>query len=353
MKKESTTISMSDEYGKYASVQRQWANAVALLISSHKATFANLCSSSPKLTILDLGCADGENAIPVLTQLLEAVRPCNPTCKFEIHLDDTLDESVKRAVDRVKGGLSAYTGVEVSGVAKSFYAPVFEAEGVDVAYSVASTHWLSHVPAKHPLCMYVSAEGYRDPVWEDAAQKDIMTFLESRAKELRKGGRLLISTVGLHDKPTEQEEISIQFYKGFRGAIEDALKVTGLEKHIDAVGTFPIYVGHESRMKEIYSKSPWFDLVSFEMIVIDYVPGLTFKTQADGNMEICKGYTKGWTYGFLKSGLECAGVPGEKVQEFLSNLYDVQVPKCYRTLSGQGSGVHTKISAYVLHLVRK
>jgi hypothetical protein len=162
------------------------------------------------ITILDLGSAEGGNAVFAMALVVDALRKRRQDQSIQITYSDlasnnfnglfrNLHES-RRAGNRQKGVYSSATG-------GSFYSQLMPPGTVHFATSFNAVLWLDQLPAvevpdfvcyrrAHPPRAGLNAPASVVAAFTQQAEHDLVHFLTARARELVPGGKLLIVTPG-------------------------------------------------------------------------------------------------------------------------------------------------------------
>jgi len=96
--------------------------------------------------------------------------------------------------------LRTQSNVFTSAVGRSFYERLFPDNYVSLGWSAYAVTWPSRTPALIPGHFYITrSTGAVLQVFDQRAEQDWEVFLSHRARELRRGGRLLVLTPGRGD----------------------------------------------------------------------------------------------------------------------------------------------------------
>ncbi len=168
-----------------------------------------LPAAARPVTVLDLGSSEGGNAIRLQAAVVARLRQRTGQ-PIQTLFSDLPSNNFNRlfanvAEARRNGLLDAevYPGA----VAGSFYGPLLPAGTVHLATSFNAINWLDQLPGvpisdfvvyRRPQPprsgLVVSAE--TEAAFRGQAEQDLVRFLESRARELVTGGKLLVATPG-------------------------------------------------------------------------------------------------------------------------------------------------------------
>jgi hypothetical protein len=172
-----------------------------------------LPAAAQPVDIQDLGSSEGRNAVRLMGAIVAGIRRRTGQPIRTIYSDlpgndfNRLFANIEEA--RLAGLFAA--GVHPAAVAGSFYGRMLPPGTVHLATCFNSIQWLDRLPAV-PL---PDAVGYRRPhqprrerdappeaaaAFARQAEKDLLRFLECRARELVPGGKLLLATPGDTDQ---------------------------------------------------------------------------------------------------------------------------------------------------------
>jgi hypothetical protein len=156
-------------------------------------------------TVVDYGSSQGKNSLAPMSiairTLRKSVGPHRPICVF--HVDqprndfNTLFEVLSTDPDRYS---LDEPNVFPCAIGRSFYEQVLPPGQVDLGWSSYAAVWLSHIPTLIPdhFIAFLST-GAANIAFESQAAQDWKAFLTLRARELRRGGRLVVVLPGLSD----------------------------------------------------------------------------------------------------------------------------------------------------------
>jgi hypothetical protein len=161
------------------------------------------------VTVLDLGSSEGGNATRVMTTIVERLRR-RTWQPVQTVYSDLASNNFNRLFANLEEARSAgflAAGVYPSAVAGSFYGPLLPPGTVHLATSFNAIQWLDQLPAV-PIPDFVAYLRPNPPrqglamsaeatiAFRRQAEHDLVRFLESRARELVPGGKLLLSSPG-------------------------------------------------------------------------------------------------------------------------------------------------------------
>ncbi|ORX92367.1 S-adenosyl-L-methionine-dependent methyltransferase [Basidiobolus meristosporus CBS 931.73] len=164
-------------------------------------------------SIGDFGCSHGGNSMISINAILDAMqetRRNDGPLSIQVYHNDLPINDFREVFKCLNDPELTYQNHEITKAnpgnrifsmmsGKSFYSQCFPNALLDLSFSFNSIHWMPDIGVTlyRPLMVYskhVSEEQLS--LIQDVAQKQFVTFLSCRAKELRKGGKLVISLLG-------------------------------------------------------------------------------------------------------------------------------------------------------------
>ncbi len=140
----------------------------------------------------EYGCSGGRNSYAPLHTMISALRSQSPALRAECVLEDLPSNTWHQVMEEAPRLTAAFEGrVQVLCAGTSFYNQVCGDASLDLAYSYVSAHFLSNsMPLVSHVLMHESAPGERT-AWEAQAARDWENFLLLRARELKKGAKII------------------------------------------------------------------------------------------------------------------------------------------------------------------
>jgi hypothetical protein len=191
-------------YNRHAKLQAAGA-ARALPIFEKAVEEVVLDSGDQPLVVADYGSSQGKNSLPpmrvAVIGLRRRVGPGRPIFVFHVDLPSNDFTSLFELVDADR---ESYTldepNVFPCAIGRSFYANVLPPSSVDLGWSSSAAQWLSRIPAYIPgHFAVIRSEGAVLEAFKRQGAKDWEAFLSLRARELRRGGRLVVVQPALND----------------------------------------------------------------------------------------------------------------------------------------------------------
>jgi hypothetical protein len=146
--------------------------------------------------IADYGCSGGRNSCEPIRVMISRLRERSPSLRAECILEDLPSNPWHLVIEESARISAAFPGdVQILCAGTSFYQQVCADRSVDLAYSYVASHFLSEAPPLRSHVMMHEATPAERAAWEAQAARDWEAFLLLRARELRPGARMMISTM--------------------------------------------------------------------------------------------------------------------------------------------------------------
>ncbi|MCD9641736.1 hypothetical protein HAX54_028163 [Datura stramonium] len=165
------------------------------------------------ICIADLGCSSGPNTFLTITELIKTIdkernAKGHKLPEFHIFLNDlpsndfnSIFQSLHEFHEDLRKQNIGVDGLFVTGVAGSFYTRLFPSNCLHFVHSSYSLHWLSQVPdgiKNNTGNIYLTSTSPTSvyKVYYEQYERDFVTFLKYRSRELVKGGRMVLTMLG-------------------------------------------------------------------------------------------------------------------------------------------------------------
>ena len=154
----------------------------------------------PEFKIVDYGCGPGTSAIDAVRPAIEAYRARYPEGPISVcHADQPGNDwnSLFELASGPAGYLGA-EGVRTEAAVGTFYDQMVAQDSVALGTCFVASQWLSHAVRLHSpgTVWFADMKGKARAEMAGFARRDWIRFLRCRALELRRGGYLLVSTLG-------------------------------------------------------------------------------------------------------------------------------------------------------------
>lgn len=183
----------------------QNSSAQQSIIMSQEARIRSLAGrigrAETEMRIVDYGCGPGRSAIAAVEPAILSYRANFPDGPVAVCHSDQPGNDWNALFGLVYGpsGYQAHRkGVRTEASIGSFYDPVAPRNSVDLATCFAASHWLHRAVRLYSpgSLWFADLEGDARREMADLAREDWARFLRLRARELRPGGFLFVSTLG-------------------------------------------------------------------------------------------------------------------------------------------------------------
>ena len=219
-------------------------------------------ASRGHLTIADYGAGTGATSVHAMGAAIAALREHGADLPvLSIHNDVATNDFTQlfRNVT-ADGGYTDTPGAPIypGAVAGSFFTQVMPPASVDLGMCSNAAHWLREQPRLDtPGCMYFS-QAAADARAELAAQaaRDWLAFLEARAAELTRGGRLLVQGIGVSadgEHVSADRLLRVMWDVAFSLADDGLLDGAALDDYV-----FPVYCRSAAELTAPVEDGPLF-----------------------------------------------------------------------------------------------
>jgi SAM dependent carboxyl methyltransferase len=197
------------------------------------------------IVIADYGCSQGKNSLApmrvAIDRLREKVAADRPILVFHVDQPDNDFSTLFKVLDTdperyVLNGPDVFS----CAIGKSFYKSVFPQQYVHLAWSSYAAVWLSRIPG--PITghfMATHSRGEERAAFECQAAQDWKDFLSLRARELRRGGRLVVVLPGLDDDGVSGIEPLMQGANAALAEMVDDGAIRAEERKRMVLGSYP------------------------------------------------------------------------------------------------------------------
>jgi SAM dependent carboxyl methyltransferase len=146
--------------------------------------------------IAEYGCSGGRNSYGPMRTIISVLRERTATLQAECLLEDLPTNPWHQVMAEIPRLIDAFDDkAQVLCSGRSFYDRVCADESIDLAYSYVAAHFLSRsIPLASHVLMHETKRSELEP-WNAQAARDWEGFLLLRARELKSGGKMLISTM--------------------------------------------------------------------------------------------------------------------------------------------------------------
>jgi hypothetical protein len=203
------------------------------------------------VTVVDLGSSEGRNAIRLMGAIVKGLRRRTGQPVQTIYSDlasNNFNQLFANLEEARRAGLVA-AGVYPGAVGGSFYGPLLSPGTVHLATCFNAIQWLDQLPAvrlpdsfgyrrpPHPPRPGVALPKEATAAFTRQAERDLVRFLECRARELVPGGKLLLASPG----DTDQARVGDGLFDVLNDACLDLVVAGQLEREQYERLTMPVY----------------------------------------------------------------------------------------------------------------
>ncbi|MEP3277578.1 MAG: hypothetical protein ABJN26_19255 [Stappiaceae bacterium] len=209
MKKQTTGSQKSTggmvDYNQNSSAQKMMVASKADRIRS---LVEQLGIVEPEMRMVDFGCGPGMSAIETVRPAIDAYRSLSDDAPIAVcHADQPGNDwnALFGLATGANGYIHAHNGIRIEAAIGSFYDQMVPDNSVALATCFAACHWLSHalrLDASETV-WFADLEGEARDKMAALARQDWARFLHCRAREMRPGGFLVVSTLGAVSDPSE------------------------------------------------------------------------------------------------------------------------------------------------------
>jgi hypothetical protein len=278
--------------------------------------------------LVDFGCCDAVNSLPVYKHIVDIVRGFNPNLPVCIYLNDLPQNDFTKVIQRFNKGFEDYKEVYGFAVGGSFYSPLFPATSIDLMMTSLTLFWITSVPSTNGKRLHFLKDEEAEPygaAWKKVIDGDWEQFLKLRQTELRSHGRLHI-IMNCYDEELTDDDIGrdkfINIY--FKQSLLDTLKKYDMMKYEINV-TMPYCQRNKNQYLSIFrTDKTELKSVSFDTWKVPCKASDEYKKDHDKEKlaRFAQGYVKGFTYNEFKSKLTAACNNEELACKVLDDHYE-------------------------------
>jgi len=175
----------------------------------------------PEFVVTDYGCGPARSALEAVRPAVETYRQLDPAGSLVVrHMDQPGNDwnALLALVFGRDGYQGQAPGIRTEIAAGSFYDVMAAPASVALGTCFAASHWLRRSLSVHSpgTVWFADLEGEARTAVAALARADWTRFLHCRARELRRGGVLLVSTLGAVPDASERNGIRASARKLYR-----------------------------------------------------------------------------------------------------------------------------------------
>ncbi len=219
---------------------------------------------APPFVLVDYGCGPGHSALGTAGPVVEAYRRIDPRGPMVIrHADQPGNDwnALFALVFGPDGYRVAGSGIRTEAAVGSFYEPMAEPGSVALGTCFAASHWLSRAiaPLSPGTVWFADLTGDARAEMAALARSDWTQFLRCRARELRPGGLLIVSTLG--SVPDESEPNGVRasaskLYRAIFDVADEMVRAGSLERAALDHFVFPLWFPTADEIRAPIDREP-------------------------------------------------------------------------------------------------
>jgi hypothetical protein len=222
-------------YNRHAATQAA-GGALALPLLEKAVQALTLESDEGPIVIADYGSSQGRNSLAPIRTAIAAFRrrahAHRPICVVHVDVVENDFSTLFDVLDTApENYISDDPDVFPSAIGRSFYRPVLPPGHVHLGWSSYAAVWLSRAPTRIPDHFWIpSSTGAVRHAFERQAADDWEAFLRLRARELRVGGRLVVTLPSPPDDGISQIHQGMNHANGLVEEMVSAGELTAEER---------------------------------------------------------------------------------------------------------------------------
>lgn len=306
---------------------------------------------TPELRLADYGCGPGPSAIAAVAPAIEAYRAQFPDAPVSVcHAD--LPGNDWNSLFHLAAGPSGYaaSNIRTTAAVGSFYDPMLADHTVDLGTCFMASHWLSESPVMDAPSgiWFGDLESTARAALAAHAREDWLRFLRMRARELRRGGILLVACLGAIDDEREISGVAASGRNVYRAIhrIAQAMVDDGLiEQGVLDRFVFGLWFMTAGEARVPLETDPElraaFAIEEVSVAPAPYNASDVFADSVDDPAEYARlytGYIRGFAHSSLNTSLFQPAASERMSAEQLAQDYYRRLEALYRTSPGQHAG---------------
>lgn len=170
----------------------------------------NKTANVTPFAIADFGTADAGTSLPLMCNIVRAVREAEPRAPIVVHYEDQALNDWQSVFQLTSGALpggpktfmdGSVDNVFVLASGASFYEQCFAPGSIDLGYCATAMHWLTDVPCRIPDALHsaCSNDATTRAAFAEQAATNWEHILLKRAAELKAGGQFVVANFAIDD----------------------------------------------------------------------------------------------------------------------------------------------------------
>ncbi|WP_171097090.1 hypothetical protein [Ruegeria sp. HKCCD7255] len=304
-------------------------------------------AASDEIHIADYGCGTGSNAILSIKPAVKSFADRYPGRAIYVHHVDQAENDWNTLFECAAGQdgyITLSSNVRPVASMGSFFSMAAPASSIDVGTSFGASHWLSLQPSisSKGALWFADLQGEARLELKKQAQRDWETFLTMRLRELRRGGRLMVSTLGAIPDAGEVNGICSSgrhTYRAMYHVAETMVNDGLISEHALRDFLMPIWFMSREETLEPFQRNKdladGFSIERAEVVPAQHNPKDIFADQINAPQEYAASY-KGFVRSFTESTFRHSLLRGETDQTTKANLNEFY--DRFETLIKNGAG---------------
>ncbi|MQM06045.1 hypothetical protein Taro_038864 [Colocasia esculenta] len=280
-------------YAKNSSVQKRILQTARSAVEEAALELCSAVSFPTKLSVADLGCSSGPNALSVVSSVVDTVEErCRQLGRrppeFQLFLNDLPGNdfnSVFRSLQALNEKREASAGVGkelgqcfVAGVPGSFHGRLFQSRSIHFFHSSTSVHWLSQAPPElqqhgvslNKRSIYITTESppFVLNAYAKQFEKDLTDFLRSRSEELVIGGRMVLTLACRRTSDPRSEEVTAYYWTLLTQVLMDMVQEGYITEAMVDSFNMPCYAPCATEMEGIIKREGSFSINYLETLEV-------------------------------------------------------------------------------------
>ncbi len=155
-----------------------------------------------QVKLADYGIADGGTSYELWQRIVATIKKQNNPTFLDITFNDLPSNDFNALGKNATLLMQGEQNLVVSMVPRSFYQPVCPPNSLDFGFSSTAMHWLSQLPQHLTHHTHVNAchQVEDKAIFQAKSQTDWSTILLARAKELKSGGKMVLSNLSTDEQ---------------------------------------------------------------------------------------------------------------------------------------------------------
>nr|XP_043620312.1 benzoate carboxyl methyltransferase-like [Erigeron canadensis] len=242
----------------------------------------------PCFHIADLGCSSGPNTLFFVSNIMEEV---HEVCKekklkppqFQVFLNDLFGNDFNTLfgslptfyAKRNKDNEENFGRCFISAVPGSFYGRLFPDQSIHFFHSSGCLHWLSQVPKdieNNGLNVFMAKTSPPNvfEMYKMQFQNDFTAFLESRSKEIIRGGHMLLTFGGRSNVDPYCNNSHVNLWELFTRSLADMVKEGIVTESQIAAFNVPTYNPYKDEVRDLVHIQGSFSLDTLDTFEVNW-----------------------------------------------------------------------------------